>query len=306
MGKWIFTPSQPGVRNTASWLISPQNNSDEVYQVDVSWPLGWSAQEHSVANALYLVDGNALFLTATEALRRRESHRARATKTIVVAIGYPLTDSLFSPRRSTDLTPPCDNYNPPEGADGKPKLEGHGGADKFLTFITEIVQPFIRLTVFPNISFRKTALFGHSYGGLFVLHSLFTQPSSFDLYLAASPSIWWNGCFVLSELTRFCESLPLKHPPVLRLSFGSREQFPVREPGESLEKFERRNAAAQRRRMADNCSELYDRLLTAGHLRVLELKVYPDEDHGSVIAPALNGAIVFMEGLLSEMDEDDR
>ncbi|BCS30218.1 alpha/beta hydrolase [Aspergillus puulaauensis] len=237
--------------------------------------------------------GNALFLTATEALRRRESHRSEP-KAIVVAIGYPLTDSLFSPRRSTDLTPPCDNYTAPEGPDGKPKIEGHGGADKFLTFITEAVQPFIR-TVFPNISFRKTALFGHSYGGLFVLHCLFTRPSSFDLYLAASPSIWWNDCFILSELARFCDGVPLEHPPVLRLSFGSREQLPVREPGESLEKFERREVAARRRGMEDNCSELYDRLSKAGLLRGLELKEYLDEDHGSVIAPALNGAIVFME-----------
>lgn len=83
------------------------------------------------------------------------------------------------------------------------------------------------------------------------------------------------------------------------------EQFPVRESGESLEKFENRKAAAQRRRMADNCSELYGHLLAVGHLRVLKLRDYPDEDHGSVIAPALNGAIVFMEGLSSVMGEDD-
>lgn len=55
--------------------------------------------------------------------------------------------------------------------------------------------------------------------------------------------------------------------------------------------------------MADNCSELYNSLLKAGYLRVLEMKEYPDEDHGSVIAPALNGAIVFMENLLSKMDD---
>lgn len=47
--------------------------------------------------------------------------------------------------------------------------------------------------------------------------------------------------------------------------------------------------------MEDNCSELYDRLSKARLLHVLELKEYLDEDHGSVIAPALNGAIVFME-----------
>lgn len=100
-----------------------------------------------------------------------------------------------------------------------------------------------------------------------------------------------------------CHALSFKQPPDLRLSFGSREQSPVQGPGEPLEKFERRKDAAQRRRMADNCSELYNSLLKAGYLRVLEMKEYPDEDHGSVIAPALNGAIVFMESLLSKMDD---
>ncbi|KAL4867043.1 Alpha/Beta hydrolase protein [Aspergillus spectabilis] len=216
-----------------------------------------------------LVDGNALFLTATEALRRRQSHRPRETGTIVVAIGYPPTDSVFSPRRSYDLTPPCESYTPPDGPDGKPKMESHGGADKFLTFITEVVRPFIEAKVFPGVFFARTAIFGHSYGGLFVLHTLFTRPSAFNVYLAA----------------------------ILRLSFGSREQYPVREPGESLEKFQKRQGAAQRRRMADNCRELHAQLLATDRLRTQELREYLDEDHGSVIAPALSGALLFLSSI---------
>ncbi|KAL4786830.1 Alpha/Beta hydrolase protein [Aspergillus varians] len=302
MTKWTFTPCQPGpTRNMASWHIFRQN--EQPYQIDVSWPLGWHRQENSAANALYLVDGNALFLTATETLRRRQSHRPQETGTVVVAVGYPLTDSLFSPRRTTDLTPPCDHYTPPDGPDGKPKMEGHGGADKFLTFITDIVQPFIRSKVFPRVSFKQSALFGHSYGGLFVLHALFTRPSSFDVYLAASPSIWWNECFVLSEAARFCDGLPLQFSPVLRLSFGSREQFPVQETGESPERFEKRKNAAQRRRMTDNCRELYERLLGRKLLRVLEVKEYLDEDHGSVITPALSGGILLLNDLYASDSE---
>lgn len=156
--------------------------------------------------------------------------------------------------------------------------------------------------VFPRVSFGRTALFGHSYGGLFALHALFTKPSSFDIYLAASPSIWWNNRFILSEATRFMGDTALfsSAHPALRLSFGSREQYPVRERGESDEAFKRRQRAAEQRRMSDNCGELYSELLASERLRELEVKEYLDEDHGSVIGPALSGGLLFLSNLVSD------
>ncbi|KAL4981583.1 Alpha/Beta hydrolase protein [Aspergillus falconensis] len=315
MTQWAFTPSQPGVaRNIASWQVTQHNH--EAYQIDVSWPLTWSSpmEDDSVANVIYLVDGNALFLTATETLRRRQSqsHRRQEPQpepgTVVVAIGYPLTDSVFSLRRSYDLTPPCPDYTPPPGPDGVPKLdEAHGGADEFLSFIMDVVQPFIQRDVFPRVSFARTALFGHSYGGLFVLHTLFTRPSAFDVYLAASPSVWWNARYVLSEAERFCmcsgsADSNAASCPILHLSFGSREQAPVRGSGETLERFQVRQAAAEHRRMADNCRELQAMLLeSAGdRLRVLEVREYLGEDHGSVVAPALSGAIALFSSVVRQ------
>ncbi|KAL4907828.1 Alpha/Beta hydrolase protein [Aspergillus multicolor] len=305
MAERSFTPNEPGAaRNVASWLITHGNH--ESYQIDVSWPLTWSSRkDESVANVLYLVDGNALFLTATETIRRCEaqSHRRQSsehqTGTIVVAVGYPLTDTVFSPRRSYDLTPLCPpkQYTPLAGPDGKPKSDetyGYGGADGFLSFITGVVQPFIQTEAFPRVTFARTAIFGHSYGGLFVLHTLFTRPSSFDIYLAASPSIWWSDRFILSEAERFCtDSLEPGRRPVFWMSYGSREQAPVQGHGELPERFQIRQEAAGQRRMADNCRDLEAMLLDRadGRFRAVEIREFADEDHGSVIAPALNGAI---------------
>lgn len=39
----------------------------------------------------------------------------------------------------------------------------------------------------------RQSLFGHSFGGLFVLYSLFTRPSAFTTWIAASPSIYWEN-----------------------------------------------------------------------------------------------------------------
>ncbi|KAL4952926.1 Alpha/Beta hydrolase protein [Aspergillus filifer] len=301
MTQWRFSPVQPAAaRNMASWTVSGGNKESAAYQIDVSWPLTWPGYDSvAQANAVYLVDGNALFLTATEALRRRASHQPLETPTVVVAIGYQLTDSVFSLRRSYDLTPSCEKYTPPDGPDGKPKTEAHGGADEFLTFITEVVRPFVETRTFPGVKFTRRALFGHSYGGLFVLHTLFTRPDAFDVYLAASPSIWWNESFILTEAREFLGAVRSDAliRPVLRLCYGSREQYPVPGPGEPMEKFEKRKEAAARRRMTENCIELHLCLLESDKFSIIEMREYPGEDHGSVIAPALTGALTFLSQL---------
>ena len=39
----------------------------------------------------------------------------------------------------------------------------------------------------------------HSYGGVFVLHALFTRPAAFTVYAAADPSLWWGEGHMLRE-----------------------------------------------------------------------------------------------------------
>lgn len=55
-----------------------------------------------------------------------------------MAVGYPLTDKLLSPRRFYDLTPPRDPQT----------LGEYGGADKLLDFTQNTVKPFIVNEVF--------------------------------------------------------------------------------------------------------------------------------------------------------------
>ncbi|WP_253816324.1 hypothetical protein [Myxococcus xanthus] len=38
-----------------------------------------------------------------------------------------------------------------------------------------------------------------------MLHAFFTRPTSFDTFIAGSPSIWWNDRYVLTEKTAFLE-----------------------------------------------------------------------------------------------------
>ncbi|GAB1196233.1 hypothetical protein APSETT444_005501 [Aspergillus pseudonomiae] len=298
--EWTFSPSDGGSgRNMAAWEVS--TGTQATYLVEASWPLTWRETNISaVANVIFAVDGNAMFLTATDVTRRQESLNPNKPGTIVIGIGYPLKDSVYGPQRSLDLTPPCDHYTPPEGPDGKPRPEPYGGADRFLSFINHIVRPFMASSVFPNVRFARSALFGHSYGGLFVLNTLFTQPTCFDTYIAASPSIWWNGRYILTKVPQFLQQPRTGTQPILRLSYGTREQFPVRRRNEPLEKYERRVGSAAKRRMVDNCNELYLQLVASQHLGAVERREYLDEDHGSVISPALSGGILYFLQLEEE------
>lgn len=59
---------------------------------------------------------------------------------------------------------------------------------------------------------------------------------------------------------------------------------------------------AAKRRMADNCTEMHRRLQQTSQLRSIELREYKDEDHGSVVAAALNGGIIYF----LETEDDER
>jgi predicted alpha/beta superfamily hydrolase len=66
-----------------------------------------------------------------------------------------------------------------------------GGADKFLQFMKEELFPFMKSNYRADLS--QSVLMGCSLGGLFTLYTLFTQPSLFSGYIAASPAIGWDN-----------------------------------------------------------------------------------------------------------------
>jgi predicted alpha/beta superfamily hydrolase len=240
--------------------------------------------------------------SATDIVRRRRMRKPGETSTIIIGTSYPLTQSVYSPRRSHDLTPPCESYDSPKRPDGNPNHEEYGGADAFLQFITNTVHHFVFSSIFPRISVRQTALFGHSFGALFALHALYTAPASFDAYLAASPSIWWNDRFLLQEEKQFYNMPELHHQPRVWLAYGALEQSPVPQKNQSPEEYEKRLAIAKQRLMGDNCDQMFVRLLQSGRVRSVVRRKYEDEDHGSVIAAALSGAIFYF---LDQGDEEE-
>lgn len=64
-----------------------------------------------------------------------------------------------------------------------------GGADNFIQFFKKELIPYIDKSL-------KTGpykiLVGHSYGGLFSMHALLSDPDLFDAYIAIDPSFWYK------------------------------------------------------------------------------------------------------------------
>ncbi len=162
---------------------------------------------------LYVLDGNGWFGPAVDVARMREYEKL--SPTIVVGIA-PAGKSFFDVSRSYDFTSP--GTTDPD-FDGIPL----GGADEFLAFLDGVVKPWVG--AHHRVDVHRRILFGHSMGGMFVLHAMFKSPGSFDVYLAASPDIPYGGEAILKEAPAF-ESDPRRTSPRLLVTVGSLESGP--------------------------------------------------------------------------------
>ena len=236
----------------------------------------------------YIVDGNALFLTATEAAWRRATGPNYHGGGILVAVGYPALPEgrVYSPRRGYDLTPP-----------GTSPEEDKGGAEHMLDFVQNVVKPFILTTVFPGLVPARQALYGHSFGGLFSLFALYTRPTAFDLYVASSPSVFWEDFRIVTYEKRFCDGdsegsessgRGTNTKPTLVISYGSYEQGSPQWPDETDEHYKKRTELTDFWAMVENARRLHKRLEGCKRLSGVVLKGYPEEDHGTVMACSLS------------------
>lgn len=236
-----------------------------------------------------------MFLTALEALHRRLAVFPDVVG-VIVSVGYPIppdSASIFDPRRRWDLTPPS------PGCD-----QAEGGADELIDFISDVARKLAhrRLRETRGVDPGKEALFGHSLGGLFCLHTLFTNPHLFDCYIASSPSIWWNDRYLLQEEAAFRkegsdgDKLSPSRKPSLMMSVGGQEQVPPRNKNETDDEYEKRRQQHQELRMVDNMCEVYGRLEQSDKLHHTHSIIYEGEDHGTVVSCSLSrGMTTFLE-----------
>lgn len=180
---------------------------------------------------LYVLDADLFFGTAVETSRLMHQLYGELPPLLVVGIAYGEEPPAQAQLRTRDFTPSDDpgygrmaasipGFEPllPEG-------ERMGGADRFLAFVREELQPFVaeRHDLEPG----GAAVFGSSLGGLFATHALLRAPDTFSRYVVTSPALWWNGGEVLA-LAEAAETLDRPDLDVrVHLAAGSREEDPA-------------------------------------------------------------------------------
>lgn len=266
--------------------------------------------------ALYVLDADRYFASAVEAVR------ARAPKVAVVGIGYPddhdYLESVLDrhrplpvwlqeePRSSIvaafermyDLSLPAsdevlaDNLTPGVALTSRDV----GGLGDFLKTIEDEVKP--RIAAITATDQCNQAIFGHSLGGLAVVHALFVEPNAFRTFIAASPSIWWNDRAVLAEEAGFAEAVRAgtAAPRVLVTMGGEEETADPRIAAQLGMDFAHFAALLRRHRMVENARELVERLKAlrgSSALEVDDYALFPKQDHGLSPWPALGRAVSF-------------
>ena len=96
-------------------------------------------------------------------------------------------------RRNYELTPKSTN----------PKHKNYGGADDLLLHLERELLPEIDGNYRTN-GFK--ILSGHSFGGLFVTHTLVRKPNLFGAYIAQSPTLWYNDAQYVAQIDSLAQS----------------------------------------------------------------------------------------------------
>ena len=238
---------------------------------------------------LYMVDGNAVFATTRDALRAQAPHPAGTgiAPGVIAAIGYPVETAYDPVRRSLDLTPPPGRGYPAfPGSDAAVRT---GGAESFRDALAATLMPWVAAAA--PVDGRRQTLFGHSFGGLFALFTLFTRPSLFDTIVAASPALSWEDGAVRPFEDGFRPSEGSPRRRVL-LSAGEWE-------GDALAPFQRGAPDAAERlahrravRTVAMARDLADRLNARHGGRVAaSYETFAGENHMSVLPVAVNRAV---------------
>lgn len=273
---------------------------------------------------IYVLDGDFWFGTASDIAM---SLGDPARWPVVVAIGHGVFDDMevvarYAPRRAGDATPlhlgdmamannllRFQDYTLPVAAAHRaPAWTGLtpanvGGVDKFLDVIDKEIKPKIAELV--KVNTDNQALFGHSIGGLAVLRALFTRPSAYRTFVAASPAIWWDADAVLKDEPGFGERIQKQTSgPRVLLTVGANEPESPNPPQQFIDSLPPERAAeltayvkmaGQWSGMVSGARNLADRLgkVAGPPTYKVSFVAFAGESHSSTIPAALSRGLQF-------------
>ncbi len=177
--------SQPPIFNQYSEFVK------DTFYINVQLPNEYYEHPDKNYPSVYELDGNFYFPITSPIARQYES-TGLLEPFILVSIGYKNFQLMDSLRVRDYLYPksiPSD------------EMDAIGGGQNFKKYITNELIPKIDREFRTDKTDRT--LFGHSFGGYFVLYALADQidksTDDFKSFISASPTLWYNN-FYLKQL----------------------------------------------------------------------------------------------------------
>lgn len=260
-------PLGPNIADTKSqyydFKIKKFSSKDQqrTYKVWLATPKAKTLAPQSV---LFALDGNAFMDRLKEPMLAKMAQRHAP---VLVVIGYDSHLPFVSEARSRDYTP----------ADASGKIQPDprspdrlsGGSADFRKVVLEQIAPWVETQA--QVDAQHVGLWGHSYGGLFVLDTLLNS-SYFSHYFAASPSLTWADNRMLNKVLN--SQVPYAKNKRLLLMEGD----VVAGEGEKISTHFDQQSILNNRKIAHYLDEQNVKS---------KLMVYPNQSHGAMFNMAM-------------------
>jgi predicted alpha/beta superfamily hydrolase len=198
----------PQVEIAGSQLLKINSSiTGQEYVLHISLPQHYNDTSKTYP-VIYLVDSQWDFSLVT-AIYGDQYYDGFMPAAMIVGITWGGENPNYDKRRAFDLTPTMN---------GQPSQ--FGNAEKFLSFIKKEAIPFVESKY--RAKKNERVLVGHSFGGLFTLYALFTEPDLFNRYVAGSPAWAWNNASLYKYAEKF-SNVKLSHPVGLYTMMGEYE-----------------------------------------------------------------------------------
>ncbi|UXN03971.1 alpha/beta hydrolase [Bartonella sp. HY406] len=258
--------------NNASRSIDTEKADLESYRIFVATPKQSAPQDGWPV--VWLLDGNMTFDYAVK----------NKPEAIIVAIGYPLDnrDEIVT-RRYYGLTEKAGPENFPHREGKTPP--NTGGRAAFSRFIMDDLRPLIKKQY--NINDNQQILYGHSLGGLFVLHEMLDGRQRYNIYCAADPSIWWSKHGILERFKAeplFADTNNNQKTYLLISASGKRAQRAQLSPEEAKKLAETRGGP--------NGKYVFDLLKQYPFIEE-NYQLYENDSHGTMVEPSVHDCLKF-------------
>lgn len=189
--------SDPFVLPASEQWTTSSETGETGLRVTLAYPSGGAEGEVPV---VFLLDGDFLFLTATEFVRTLHLvTMGDFPQVAVVGVMRDEPDPLrYITTRLRDFTPHEWTLTGPFADDNAMAWMGTGGAPSLLRTLEHDVMPEVaRRLRARDCRVGEVAVGGWSLSGLFACWAWMERPDLFDHVLSISPSLWWNDAALL-------------------------------------------------------------------------------------------------------------